>query len=342
MTRTLAAGDGARIAWWSAEGGAVPAIAAWRAVGAATRPGEDGSPCVRVHRRFAQGIVGVFDGLGGAGARDAWQLPGDEKPLTGAHVAANVASLACHRWYADGERHSASLAQALHATLVHADELSNAPRQAIRGSAMRTMPTTVAVIRFEEFGDGIRAMAMSAGDSRCYLLRPATGLQQLSVDDTRVPDALVALRESPPMTQVAGADRPFELREAVHICDPPLVLLVATDGYFDYVETPHQLELECLRALAAAETFADWAEGLARYAAEHARDDASLAAACFGFADLPAFRSAFAKRLAALEQLEADTLQRADPARPEAREQARAEAWERYRTLYEALLEVPA
>ncbi|MEK8170925.1 lipopolysaccharide kinase InaA family protein [Streptomyces sp. M19] len=126
---------------------------------------------------------------------------------------------------------------------------------------------------------------------------PGTGLHALTRDHTVEEDALVQLRQDPPMTNVVCADRPFEV--AAHPPDRagelslPCVLLTATDGFFGYVHTPAHFEWVLLRSLMGARNVAEWAGYLAGTVRAYSADDASLSLAALGYADFRALRAAF-------------------------------------------------
>ena len=327
-----------RRAWWSHHSSDLTIAGAWFAVGD-TRAGEDGTPCVRVREGGEEGLIAVFDGLGGAGTRPAWQMAEHEKPLSSACVASNVASLATLRWHQRGDLSADRLKDDLLEALREADDASNVPKPRFSGSALRQLPTTLAAMTYcvMDSGRTMIARSLSVGDSRCYVL-DAEGLRQLSADDTRgEPDALEALRSAPPMTATVGLDRPFDLGEQAHAVATPVVLLVATDGCTDYVVAPHHLELRLLRALADAPDATVWARLIIERIAGVAGDDATLLALAYGYGSFAALQDAFAERLRTLEELEAATVGRSDPADAAAKDRAADEAWASYRTTYESL-----
>ena len=92
----------------------------------------------------------------------------------------------------------------------------------------------------------------------------AAGLQQLSRDDTEIPDALSSLEQDPPMSNQIAADGHYEVRSAQELAAAPCVLLCATDGFFNYVQTPAHFEYIVLEALSASADPAEWGELLAR------------------------------------------------------------------------------
>ena len=84
-----------------------------------------------------------------------------------------------------------------------------ARRSKITGTMRRTLPTTLAALRFRVTSGELACRALWAGDSRAYLLTPRSGLQVLTRDHTEETDTLEQLRgASPPMTNVlcAGPD----------------------------------------------------------------------------------------------------------------------------------------
>ncbi|MFC7932301.1 serine/threonine protein phosphatase [Streptomyces cinereoruber] len=265
--------------------------------------GEDAEPFVVHHLETQQGMIAVFDGSGGAGATPTWQGP-DGVWHTGAWVGSRVARLAVDCWFREvalGTEEAVPESLRLYLRWF----LSKAPqrRSKIGGTMRRRLPTTLAGVyyRFHEDCSGVELRPLWAGDSRAYVLSPASGLHVLTRDHTRESDALELLRTDPPMTNVVCADREFTI-DTQHLASfaLPCVLVAATDGYFGYVHTPADFEYLLLSTLREAHNEYEWADLLRREVQAYTGDDASLALLALGHKDFAHLRSFYEQRFADL------------------------------------------
>ena len=284
--------------------------------------GEDSCLAVQADGRA---FLGVFDGCGGSGAKTYAAFEGH----TGAWVASRAATLAARQWfetgYAPGGDGGASLLESgIGVALAECRDLQPS-RQLLMGSLSRDFPTTLAGFAVDNDG---HADVYWCGDSRCYLL-DGGGLHQLTADDAVVQDAMRALREDAPMTNVISASAPFVIHHRTLELKRPGLLIAATDGCFGYVPSPMAFEALLLKALRGAKDMDSWRRALDADIGAVSGDDYTLSAYSFGYADFKALRTALVKRQKRLEvkypQAEAD-------------EAALFDQWEEYRASYERLL----
>ncbi|MEU6843267.1 serine/threonine protein phosphatase [Streptomyces sp. NPDC046716] len=282
--------------YWGFGRGAVQAVSVWteRVPGR----GEDAEPFLCHHWDSTQGLLGVFDGSGGAGAAPAWQTP-DGTARTGAWVGARAARLATECWFHDVVRDRQDPDQdSLHAYVKYFLEQAPKRQSKISGTMRRQLPTTLAALHYQVGKDETEAdvRALWTGDSRAYALLPRSGLHVLTRDHTRESDALELLRSDPPMTNLVCADREFEVAARTLTLPLPCVLVVATDGFFGYVHTPGEFEHLLLRTLEQADSALSWADLLRREVQAYTADDASLALLALGHRDFGELRADFAPR----------------------------------------------
>lgn len=297
--------------------------------------GEDAHPLVLHNWRTYRGLTAVFDGLGGAGAgRAGHSADGVER--SGAWVAAHSARGLVEEWFlATHEREAACDPVELRDHLAgRLSELKGTGRRKILGTMRRELPTTFAGIAYEVDGTDVRWQALWAGDSRCYLLDPFAGLQQLTRDDTESDDALTLLVEDPPMTNVVNAGGTFVVNEHRGSVGMPCLFVTATDGFFGYLDTPAEFEHVLLDTLVESADAADWGHRLAERVASYTGDDASLSAVAFGFTDFGHLREAFTRRAHVV------LVGHVEPVRHVADDRdafvaERADSWRRYREHYE-------
>ncbi|GAB3698348.1 PP2C family protein-serine/threonine phosphatase [Nocardiopsis oceani] len=316
-----------------------PGVQAW-GVWAEKVPGlgEDAEPLLEHHRIRGEGVVGVFDGAGGAGnaAADPDRFG---NRATSAWVASRVAALATREWFhtkvTGPAPHHSSAPEALSDRIRAALRLMR-PRERSRltGSMVRSMPTTMAAAIYRMADNHVEVQAHWAGDSRVYVLRPDEGLQVLTRDHTEEKDALRQLRRDPPMENMLSASADFRVDKVQVRLAQPFILLCATDGYFGYVDAPHQFERLLLESLAFAGDGEDLTAELERRVRAYTADDATLAMVGFGFPDFASVRDCFRARLATLRDSFGPTPDSGLAEHHRWQEQC----WERYRTGYEALL----
>ncbi|WP_160050179.1 MULTISPECIES: protein phosphatase 2C domain-containing protein [unclassified Nocardiopsis] len=318
----------------------VPGVLAW-GVWAEKVPehGEDAEPLLEHHVASGRGVVGVFDGAGGAGSSVA-RTDSSGRRASSAWVASRVAALVTGEWFRttvsqpalDEEDEVGQLERELGDAL---SLMRPGERSRLNGRMVRPMPTTMAAVTYCLRGDRVEARALWAGDSRVYALDPGHGLMALTRDHTDEQDALEQIRQDPPMTNMLTASGRFRVQTSRTALSAPVVLVCATDGFFGHVVTPHLFELHLLRALEAA---AD-AESLGALLEERVRgytaDDATLAAVALGFDSFEDVRTAYLGRLHTLvdEYGPVPPVQDAEDHR-----RWQEESWRRYRTAYETLM----
>ncbi len=241
------------------------------------------------------GMIAVFDGCGGAGAQTHSCYSGHSEAFMASRLCAGaVYDSFCGSFPTDmptqtfvQEKLARNLKQVLE---------SFAPEQGegafqIRGSLVRTLPTTAAIALVRPGAGGrLNLSAVWAGDSRVYLL-DQNGLAQLTVDDTTVPDPMENLYEDGVLRNVLCADRPVRLRCAHYSVKPPFMVFTATDGCFGYVPTPMDFESMILDTLMKSSSPAQWEAALVRAIQAVAGDDYTLCLAAYGYDSFQALRS---------------------------------------------------
>ena len=317
--------------------------------------GEDSDPIVRDGREL--GLVAVFDGMGGAGGT-VYETP--DGPRTGAYLASRVArdvveermlALLDPEWNLDGPAAARDLKRAVKRAL--ADTLAglNAPASGLRSRLLRALPTTMALMALQRRDPRQGRWAghvFWSGDSRVYILDPATGAHQLTRDDLRDPgDALVNLRQDSVVSNAMSADVDFVVHHHRVELTAPFLAVAATDGCFGYVRTPIHFEHLVLASLRDSTGAGSWSRLLQQRIAAITGDDAAMAVLGVG-ADHGEFRQLFAARTAQVEQrcvvpldeLESE-VDRAEQAVAEARRRHAAlqtSLWAAYKPEYERYL----
>lgn len=251
------------------------------------------------------GLVGVFDGCGGAGARSHAYY----SDMTEAYMASRL----CAGVFYDAFRKAdidaltgQSFTQAVTAGVKTCLSRFQPPKEPggmqIRGSMVRTLPTTAAAaLILPGDGEELQLSAIWAGDSRVYLL-DEQGLAQLTADDTSVPDPMDNLYEDGVLRNLLCSDRPFQLHCRTLAVKPPFVVFAATDGCFGYLSTPMEFEGLMLGSLMSAKSVDQWETELADAIGAVAGDDHSLCLAAYGYRDLTALKRWLAPRYQFLQE----------------------------------------
>jgi serine/threonine protein phosphatase PrpC len=316
--------------------------------------GEDSDPILRDGPDL--GLVGVFDGMGGAGGT-VYETAGGSR--SGAYLASRIARDVVEEHLLElvtpfrqlpGTQAAAVLHDALEAALQTELEALKAPTSRLRSRLLRALPTTMALgllQRAERDRSRWICHVLWAGDSRVYAFTPR-GMHQLSIDDLRDEgDAMANLQRDSVISNAISADTDFHINHRRVALDAPFFLVSATDGCFGYVPTPMHFEEMVLGTLARSTSEEDWSAALQAEIAAVTGDDASMALIAVG-ADLEALRRITAPRLAEVTEqyttpMDAlrDEVTRAERALDDLRARRASDLtdrWRRYRDGYEQLL----
>jgi serine/threonine protein phosphatase PrpC len=271
--------------------------------------GEDAPPLVE---RLAGGatLLGVFDGLGGAGAQTVVLPDGEQR--SEAYMASRLVRETCRDYFSNQPFRivvdSVTLVRDLKRRLDSALQAGAGgvakTNSRLRGTMVSRLPTTMALAYAREDGDGVpHVLVIWSGDSRIYRLAPRTGLAQLTEDDLQVAgDAFANLTYDSPMSNYITAGRRHRLNYREARLGLPCVLLAATDGCYDYLPTPMHWEYLLLATLLRNNTVDDWQRDLEQRLRKVAGDDVSLALVGLGFESLGGLKMAMARRFATLNR----------------------------------------
>jgi hypothetical protein len=252
------------------------------------------------------GLIGVFDGCGGAGAKKHDYYSG--------HTEAYMASRLCAGSFYDQFRKffpcsqsATSLAKEVFAPLTAKRLIEFGPPKdttgfQIKGSSVRTLPSTAAVAVIQQATDGSALVtAIWAGDSRVYIM-DSLGLAQLTVDDTTVTDPMMNIYEDGILKNVLCSDKPIDLHCKTIKLNNPFIVFSATDGCFGYLSTPMEFEGVLLETLLKSNCFAEWECNLADVISSIAGDDHALCLAAYGYGSYPNIQKSFIERMNYIEK----------------------------------------
>jgi serine/threonine protein phosphatase PrpC len=316
--------------------------------------GEDSDPILRDGPDL--GLLGVFDGMGGAGGT-VYETP--EGRRTGAYLASRIARDVVEQrmldllepdWHLNGKAAARNLQHSVQQALKQRlQELNPAP-SSLRSRLIRALPTTMAVVALQRTQPGGPTWAghvFWAGDSRAYVFEPR-GASQLSTDDLRDPgDALANLRRDSVVSNAMSADTEFHINHRRVELRSPFLVVCATDGCFGYVRTPMHFEYLVLSHLLEARNTEAWSSALQAEIAAVTGDDAAMSTLGVG-ADLKEFQELFAPRVGELASDFIEPLDELSDAVTRAEQELRAlqsrqldemtERWNRYKSEYERYL----
>jgi serine/threonine protein phosphatase PrpC len=309
--------------------------------------GEDAEPLLKLEKNGVS-ILGVFDGLGGAGSTIY-----EENGVTrsGAYLAARIAKNVTLKMFSQANLSFKFLRDELVSTLQQKAVALNHTPSKLKSSLIKRLPTTAAIILLKQSNNSlfIDCLSMWAGDSRGYSLTPDDGLRQITQDDLKSSgDALDNLLNDSPLSNYINADTNFILHHQRDNFDSPCVLLVATDGCFNYVPTPMHFEFLLLKTLSTAKTQDEWQHQLKEELVKIACDDVSMALVAIGWSDFNSFQQCFENRYQFIlknyihEFNEIDrkikSLEQELAVYKPIREKKRMDLWIKYKTSYEALI----
>lgn len=266
--------------------------------------GEDSDPLLIVRDSIA--VVGVFDGMGGAGSA-MHVMDGIEK--TGAYFASRRAKQATESFFIQlaSEKNksiiqSETIADDLKALIKSAfntlrKDCPPKVKSGLKSAMIKEFPTTLSVVFLQRTKNVNSVVSLWAGDSRNYLLT-SKGLFQISIDDLEAKgDPYENLSSDSPLSNQICADRDFVINKLiVNIKEDRFVVFSATDGCFGYYPTPLHFEDALLRNLSTATTEQDWMQLLKEEFQNVAADDTSMSCVIYGFEDFNALKNSLSDR----------------------------------------------
>lgn len=170
-------------------------------------------------------------------------------------------------------------------------------------SGQLILPTTLALIRYVENKKSVKAEVVWAGDSRCYAITK-DGLKRLSDDDED---------ESGAINNLFYADNEGpELRCKQYDIEKPCILFAVSDGIFDPFDPVEDLGVEytLLGAVEGSTSFDGLSERLKSIYDSIGGDDATMAAAVFGFEDYEGLKKCFKDRYEKIDKVWSEYLEK--------------------------------
>lgn len=243
------------------------------------------------------GYMCVFDGCGGAGSEKHPDLKGKKS----AYIASRSSALFFEHQENLNAVEPETLSRELYAYLTEVNR--RYPMEGAESTLVDVLPTTLsgALISVEQ--EEIRVKFLWAGDSRGYVI-DARGLSQVTEDDVDVEDAYRNLFDDAIMTNRIHGNQEKELF-TIHTAEITLkdkgIVLCATDGCYDYFNSPMVFEFFLITMLYISESFAQAESRMLEVLDEKSGDDCSLTAAFYGFSDYGEVKEFLQERFAFLD-----------------------------------------
>lgn len=248
--------------------------------------GEDAPPLLIVKGNTC--AVGVFDGMGGAGAKIS-----DSSSVGVGHTQAYISSrIVCSSLDTFLQDHlptddvTVEDMKAVIKRKLHEEKETFAPKatSSLRSKLVREYPTTLAIITFQEQEKSYRIDSYWAGDSHCYLWTK-DGFFQISQDDLEVNnDPMENLHNDSPISNCICEDRDFTIHQnPIELEKEPVIILCATDGCFGYYQTPMHFEYVLKSCLQKAKNDKEWEQMIKDEVSKVTGDDCSLSMIAKGF-----------------------------------------------------------
>lgn len=252
------------------------------------------------------GLIGVFDGCGGAGSLCHDAYDNHTEAFMASRFCAGIFYEFAQRYLFDSAISFSHLVENVLPEMISQRFADNFPPQdgiIIRSSMLRTLPTTAAAVMIRALSQAEHEVcSVWAGDSRVYVL-DENGLSQLTIDDSKQPDPFEDLYDDGSLTGLVCANKPVNLHHRIVRLKPPFLLLSATDGCFAYYPTPMDFEGVLLRTLLNADTPEQWERKLESQIRRVAGDDHTLCLAAFGYGSFDALKRSFTERYRCLEKI---------------------------------------
>lgn len=245
--------------------------------------GEDADPLCLARKDRTWGVLGVFDGMGGAGARKYVHKDTGEEH-TAAYWASRIVKSSVEVLLNErpvGKDPIEYIEENLHNTIVEKlnDAIVNFPSASTTMSKMiRKLPTTLALCAFKVEDDFVDIRCYWAGDSRVYLLTK-NGVTLLTIDDADAPDGdpFSPANMDLAMNNTVCQDREFRINKSVLKLKlekgNPFVLIPCTDGCFGYYKNPIEFESMLRSQLLNSSDEANWSENIKKAIIENIQQD---------------------------------------------------------------------
>ena len=247
-------------------------------------------------------VLGVFDGCGGSGARK-YPAFGNH---TGAYLGARIVSGVIHDWF---DCYAAEILEEKWLECLKTEIKRNLKRYAekggkslIKGSMISSFPTTAAFTVCRYINNKLCCNYIWAGDSRGYLLN-MKGMFQITEDDVEGEDAMSNLTNDGVLTNMISASSDFVLHNKRLEPKMRCIVINATDGCFNYLQSPMHFEFLILDSLMNADSIAQWEQNLKQNLRAVSGDDHDMTMALFGYEEYRQLHEEYKSRMVYIKEI---------------------------------------
>ena len=286
-------------------------------------------------------LIGVFDGLGGAGGR-RFMLPNKQAPIKGSWLASRIIRETTLQYFKENCADSFKFYNNISSVLKNLEnklllslkeslgklELNNPPSRLKGSLAIKSLPTTMAACYIADK----KGVFIWAGDSRGYILDTG-GLHQYTKDDLENEyDALDNITKTSDMSNYVS-EAGFILKYHLFPVTYPSIILTATDGCFDWYVTPMHFEHILLLTMQNSLSFKEWKIRLLSAIAEEYKDDsATMSLFCVGWDNFTTMKKYFHPRFKVIIK---DYIELIDDKKKENKGPLITSLWEKYKKAYD-------
>lgn len=258
--------------------------------------GEDADPYDCVDANKSWGVISVFDGMGGAGARK-YVHDETQEEHTSAYWASRFVYSAVKELIEErntkhiGENPISFIETHLHQQIKDKldTEIAHFPSASSTMSKMiRKLPTTMAMCAYEIKDGIVHTKTYWAGDSRIYMF-DLEGMSFLTIDDADAPDndPFSPVNMDLTMNNAISQERPFRINKyEIDIPldkEKPFVLMACSDGCFGYFKNPIEFEQMVRSELLDAKNWDEWSDRMRGAIIRNGQsDDLSMVAVTLG------------------------------------------------------------
>ena len=258
--------------------------------------GEDAPPLLIDLKNYC--AVGVFDGLGGAGATicNSSFGEGHTHAYVSSRIVRDAMDIFFHNHLPTNDVTAEDMKDVLRRKLKEEKE-TYPPKvmSSLRSKLVREYPTTLAIVTLQTLENNYQIDSYWAGDSHCYLWTK-DGFFQISEDDLEYNnDPMENLHNDSPISNCICADRDFCIhhKNIELLSKDPVIILCATDGCFGYYQTPMHFEHVLKSCLQKAQNEKEWSRLVEKEISKVTGDDCSLSLIAKGFSSFENLKEAF-------------------------------------------------
>jgi len=288
------------------------------------KKGEDAKPLIAINDTSI--LLGVFDGLGGAGSIQKYKIDGHDDYKSGAYLASRATYNIVECFFRNYElaqfiekdkdynksinvsiqKFLGDLQNFLREELqrqeeVHADKDRVSK---LKSKSVKLLPSTMSLLYTADIQGKKTIFSFWAGDSRSYKL-DASGLMQLTCDDIdEVDTSLESINSNAPMNNYINLSEKFHINHDFFIeNETKQILISSSDGAFGVFDTPILFESAILSTLESSNSIKMWKSKLEVILKERQNDDISIIIYPIGFNDFDEIKQFYKSRNKLLNQM---------------------------------------